>query len=74
MHYEISFTRELRVNSKIPVLDWIGPAWGSLGDGTGWRVLRAKSLDKLYSMHWYPFMNNSACQICCIQYQIYLCE
>ena len=24
-------------------------------------------------MHWYPFMNNNACQICFIYYQIYLC-
>ena len=28
--------------------------------------LKTKPSDKVYSMRWYPFMNNTACQICFI--------
>ena len=41
---------------------------------TGRGNLGAKSADKIYSMSRYPLMYNNGCQICYIQYQIYLCE
>ena len=45
-----------------------GPAAVSLGTGFGKQNL------KVCSMVLYQIVNNKACQICFIQYQIYLCE
>ena len=54
---DFNFLGSLRSSSQIAVL---GGRW----------ILQAKSLDKVYSMCWYPFMNNNACQIYFIQHQI----
>ena len=53
-----------RARSQIPVYGLTGHSLrGQPVSGAGRRILRAKSWNKVYSMHRYPFMNNNGCQI-----------
>ena len=49
--------------SQIPVYGQTGGPWWRPGGGAGRGILWAKSSNKVYSMHRYPFMNSNCCQI-----------